>query len=100
MWEQQHIADRGRIGQKHHQPIDAQTEPGRRRHAIFERAHVVGIVVHGLGVAAILELYLGAESLRLVLGVVELGKAVGKLAPGKEELEAVGDERIGVVAAR
>ena len=36
----------------------------------------------------------------LVLGVVELREAVGDLAPGHEELEAVGEEGILVVGAR
>jgi hypothetical protein len=37
---------------------------------------------------------LGGEARRLVLGVVELGEAVGDLAPGDEELEALGDRRV------
>ena len=37
---------------------------------------------------------------RLLLGIVELGETVRQLAPADEELEAVSDERVGIVAAR
>ena len=43
---------------------------------------------------------LRAKPRRLILGVVELREPVRKLAPADEELEAIGHERIGVVAAR
>jgi hypothetical protein len=36
---------------------------------------------------------LGLEARGLVLGVVELGEAVGDLAAGDEQLEALGDAR-------
>ena len=41
-----------------------------------------------------------AEALGLVLGVVQLGEAVGDLAPADEELEAIGDQRVLIIAAR
>ena len=43
---------------------------------------------------------LRAEARRLVLRIVQLGEAVGDLAAGQEELEAIGEERIGIVGAR
>ena len=98
--EQQHVADRRRIGQQHHQAVDADALPGRRWHAVLERGDVVGVEVHRLEVAGVLLGDLGAEALGLVLGVVELGEAVGDLAPTDEELEAVGDERVGIAAPR
>ena len=88
----------GRIGEQHHQPVDADAEPAGRRHAVFERADVVGVVEHRFLVARVLALDLRAEARRLVLGVVELGEAVRELAPRDEELEAIREERIRVVA--
>ena len=61
---------------------------------------IVGVVVHRLLVAGVLGLRLRVEARRLVLGVVELGEAVGELAAGDEELEALGDRRVGVGGAR
>jgi hypothetical protein len=94
MWEQEHIADRRRIRQQHHQPVDADALADRRRHAVLEGADVIGVVVHGLQVARVLLRHLLAEALGLVLGVVELAEAVGELAAGDEELEAVRDKRV------
>ena len=42
--------------------------PAVGRHAVLERAHVVGVVVHRLLVAGFLALDLRAEARRLVLG--------------------------------
>ena len=65
---------------------------------MLQGADVIGIVVHRLLVAGGLVLDLSAEAFGLVLGIVQLGKAVGDLAPADEELETVGDERVIVVA--
>jgi hypothetical protein len=40
------------------------------------------------------------EARRLVFGVVQLGEAIGDLAAGDEQLEALGDLRVAVAAAR
>src|SRR5690554_5281530 len=52
--EQQHIADRGAVGQQHHQAVDADALAGGGRQAIFERTHIVSVVVHRLVVAGLL----------------------------------------------
>ena len=57
----------------------------------LERADEVGVVVHRLLVAGFLVGRLRLEARGLVLGVVQLGEAVGDLAAGDEELEALGD---------
>ena len=80
--------------------IDADAEPRRRRQAVFERADVVGVVEHRLVVAGRLARSLLAKARGLVVGIVELGEAVGDLAAADEELEAIGDERVRVVASR
>ena len=87
-------------GQQHHQPVDADALARGRRQTVLQRAHVVLVVVHGLLVAGLAALDLLAEALGLVLGVVQLGEAVGDLAAGDEQLEAVGDEGVVVVAPR
>ena len=83
-----------RVGEQHHQPVDADAAAAGRRHADLERADEVGVVVHRLLVAGFLVGGLGAKARRLVLGVVQLGKAVGVFAAGDEELEALGDRRV------
>ena len=47
-----------------------------------------------------MRLDLRLEARRLVLRIVQLGEAVGDLAAGDEQLEAVGDRRVGVAGAR
>ena len=42
--EQEHVADGFRIGEQHDQTVDADAHAARRRHAVLERAHVVGVV--------------------------------------------------------
>jgi hypothetical protein len=39
------------VGQQHHQAVDADAAAAGRRHAVFQRADEVGVVVHGLFVA-------------------------------------------------
>src|SRR5687767_8185584 len=56
--------------------------------------------MHRLRVARVLLPGLLGEALGLVLGVVQLGEAVGDLAPGDVELEALGDLRLPVARAR
>src|SRR5271166_4523712 len=98
--EQQDVAYRRGVGEKHHEPIDADAEPAGRRHSVSERPHVVRVVIHRLFVALALARGLILETLRLILGVIEFGKAVVVFTPADEEFEAIGDERILVVAPR
>ena len=100
MREQQHVADRGLVGEQHHHAVDADAEPGGRRQAVLQRAHVVRVVEHRFLVAGALARHLLAEPGGLVVGIVQLGESVRQLAPADEELEAVGDERVRVVAPR
>ena len=53
MREQQHVANRRRIGEQHDQAIDADAEPAGRRHAVLERAQVVLVQHLRLLVAAL-----------------------------------------------
>ena len=63
-------------------------------------AFVVEPPTEGFRVARLLLADLFHEAGRLVLGVVQLGEAVGDLAPGDEQLEAIGDVGLLVVAPR
>src|SRR5690349_10588975 len=46
--EQQHVADARTVREQHHDPVYAHTFARGRRQAVFERADVVGVVVHRL----------------------------------------------------
>ena len=100
MGEQQHIADRGRIREQHHQPIDTQALADRGRHAVLQSAHVVRIEMHGFFIAGVFLRDLRAKPLRLIFGVVELTEAVGQFPAGDEKLKALGDRGILVAAPR
>lgn len=78
--------------------VDTDTLASGRGHAVLQGADVVVVVMHCLLVTGVLLRDLFKEALGLVLCVVQLGKAVGQLAPANEELETVGDEGIDVAA--
>src|SRR5580704_19013955 len=98
--EGNHIADRRRIGEEHHQTVDADAEASRRRHAVFQGTYIVGVVEHRLLIALVLARNLRREARGLILRVIELGEAVGEFAAREKELKAIGDEGILVIAAR
>src|SRR5678816_1282443 len=100
MREQQHVADRRLVGEQHDNAVDADTEARGRRHAVFERANIVRVEEHRLLVSGVLARRLLPKPRRLVVRIVELGETVGQLATAHEELEAVRDEWIAVVASR
>src|ERR1043166_1185126 len=72
--EKYYIPDTWTVGQKHHQAVDPETRARGRRQAVFQRADVVGVVVHGLLVARLLGLRLLEEARRLVLEQRRVGK--------------------------
>src|SRR5688572_5462885 len=94
MWEQDHIAYRMLVGEKHHEAVDADADPRRGRHAIAERSDVIFIEHHRLFVTAVAFGHLVDESLVLLAGIVQLRKTIGDLHPVYEELEPLGDLRI------
>ena len=100
MREKDHVADGGRAGQQHDEAVDTDAFAGGRRHAVFEGADVVGVVVHGFVVAGIFGSGLRPEAFGLVFGIIELGKAVGDFATADVELEAVADVGVFIVASR
>ena len=72
MREQDHIANGRRIGQKHYQTVNPDTLAGGRRHAVFQGADEVGVIVHGLVVTGVLVGHLLQEARGLVFGVIQL----------------------------
>ena len=72
--------------------------PGLRSNR--RREDIVRSVVHGFQIAGILALHLRTEAIGLVFGIVQLGEPVRDFAAADEQLEAVGDFRTFVVAAR
>ena len=78
--KQNDVADARAVGQQHHEPVDADAGARGRRQAVFERADVIGVVMHCLLVAGFFLLRLLEKTLRLVFGVVQLGESVGELA--------------------
>src|SRR5687768_16971211 len=77
-----------RARQVHEQPVEPDTHPAHRWHAVFHGAQVVLVHPAGLLVAGRTELGLRLESPPLVDGIVELAEGVGELASPREELEA------------
>src|SRR3546814_17097454 len=63
--KKQHIANARRVGQKHHQPIDTDTNARSWRQAVFERADIVGVIAHCLIVTGILGRDLRSEERRV-----------------------------------
>ena len=99
--EEQHVADGRGVGEQHDEAVDADAH--RRPHGGMPysmRAQVVLVVAHRLLVAARLRRHLRREALALVDGVDQLGERVGQLAPGDDELEALGQLRLARLLAR
>jgi hypothetical protein len=97
--EENDVADAGRVGEQHDQPVDADAAAAGGRHAVFQRPYIIGVEIHGFVVAGFLGLHLRLKAGGLVFGVVQLGETVGDFAAGDEQLEALGRIRIGIGGA-
>src|SRR3546814_6637105 len=62
--KENNVADTWAVGQQHDQAVDAYAAAAGRRHAVFQRPDVVGVVVHGLFVAGIFGVDLSQEARR------------------------------------
>ena len=98
--EQNHIAYARGIRQQHHQPVDADAFPGGGRQAVFQRAHEIVVLEHRFLIAGLFCRDLRIETRGLVFSIVQFREAVGDLASDDEQLEALGDLRVLVAAAR
>ncbi len=92
--KQNHIANRLRAGQQHHEAIDADAFAARRRQSIGQRAHVIFVHLVRLFVAvsAIGELLL--ETLVLLHRIVQLAEGVAELKAAGEDLESLDVVRV------
>src|SRR3546814_8126692 len=73
--KENNVADTWAVGQQHDQAVDAYAAAAGRRHAVFQRPDVVGVVVHGLFVDGIFGVDLSQEARSLILGIVQLRSA-------------------------
>ena len=96
--EQQHVANARGVGEQHDHAVDADANAARGRHAIFQGAHIVFVIFHGLIVAAGLFDHLGGKALGLVNRVVKLGERVGVFVASNNELKAMRETRIVFIA--
>src|SRR3954452_8237362 len=94
VWEEDHVTNRLRTREQHHQAIDADAQPTSRRHAVLERAHVVVVESLCLVVTERLEARLRLEAAALVDRIVELAERVGELAAADDQLEALRERRV------
>ena len=92
--EEDHVADRGRVGEEHDQPVDAQAEAARRGHPVLEGAEEV--LVHGMRflIAGRLRPHLLLEAAPLLLRIVQLGERVRDFQAAHEALEALRQLRV------
>ena len=98
--EQDDVADRFDAADQHHQAVDADAQPPRAGHAVFERAHVVQVDVTSLGIALFLGAGLGFEGFELQHRVVLLAVGVAQLVAAHDQLEALHVAGLGPVGAR
>ena len=90
--EQNHFPDRMRIGEQHHQPVDADSFAGRGRQAVAQRANVIH--VHFLRRFLPAFFHLRAKTPLLIGGIVQLGESVGDFHARDEQLEPLGERGI------
>ncbi len=100
MREEQDVANGCRVREEHNEPVDADTNASRWRHAVLESPNVIVIEGHGLIITRFTIRDLCMKSIRLLFGIIELRKSVGDFTSGNEKLEAIGDKRVVVVATR
>ena len=96
--EEDHVANRRLIREEHGQPIDPHAQTSGRRHAVFERPHVVFIDRMCLVVTGFLEAGLLIEAPPLVDGIIQLREGIGNFHARHEKLESL--SKVGVVAMR
>ena len=80
--------------QQHDETVDADADSGRRRHAVFQRAHEIPIRLGRLVVAAGAVEHLRFEAAALIVGIVQLGKRVRHFHLRAEQFVAFGQLRI------
>ena len=67
---------------------------------MFQRTNIIRIKMHGFQVTGILVPDLLTKTFRLVLGIIQLGKAIGNFAATDKEFKPVGNKRIIIITPR
>src|SRR3954469_19179956 len=96
--EEHDLADRAPAREEHHEAVDPDADPARRRHPVLEREQVRLVERLRLLVARRRVTDLLLEAPPLVVGIVELGERVADLHPADDRLEALDEALLGAVA--
>ena len=80
MREQQYVTNARGVCQKHDKAVKTDAAAACRRQAVFERADIVGVVIHGFIIAFGFQIGLSFESSRLILRIIQFGESVGSFA--------------------
>lgn len=94
MREEQHVTDTGSIRQKHHKAVNTDTAAASRGKTEFQRADVVGVVIHGFIIAVSLSIGLSLKAGGLVFRVIQFREAVSGFTTGDIKLKAFREFRI------
>jgi len=71
MRKKDHLANGGRIGQKHDQPVDADSLAGRRRHTVLQGLNIIPVHEMRLIVSGIPVSHLLGKTGKLVFRIIE-----------------------------
>src|SRR5712692_1254456 len=94
VWKKNHIPNRMLVREQHYQPIDANADSGRRRHAVRQCANIIFVHHHRLFITTLALNDLIFEALILLFGIVEFRKAIGGFERADEVFEPLRDGRI------
>jgi hypothetical protein len=70
VWEENHITNVWRIREQHYQTVDTNATATSRRHTVLESANKVMVKVHCFLVTSFFLLYLFAEAIGLIFGII------------------------------
>src|SRR5690242_5944750 len=87
LWKEKDISYRILIRKQHRQTVDPDTEPGSRRHAVFEGADKIFVQYLCLFVAARAQLHLLLKPAPLIDGVIKLAERVAEFVPVDDRLK-------------
>ena len=98
--EPQHLIDAVGAGGDHRQPVEAEGDAGGWRHAEGERREEI-LIERPIGTGRrVAPRPIGLEARALLVGIGQLDEGIGQFDAADEQLEPLGDARIGRIAAR
>ena len=93
--EEQHIPDAGRIGEQHHQPVQAKAQAAGGSQAIFQSVDIIVVHLAGvLGVGCFPQGHLLFKALLLIDGIVQLAEGIAEFHGVDEILKPLGEGRL------